>query len=134
MSLLEQMKMSPAQATEMFIKLRDTKKAKDDEHKKSVAKLVAAMDKLEGALLEFLDANGVQNIACSAGTAYKSSKRSATIEDKEAFMSFVKETEQWEALDIKANKTFVNDYLEENQEAPPGVKITQINTVGVQRK
>ena len=36
MSLLEQMKMSPAQATEMFIKLRDTKKAKDDEHKKSV--------------------------------------------------------------------------------------------------
>ena len=28
MSLLEQMKMSPAQATEMYIKLRDTKKAK----------------------------------------------------------------------------------------------------------
>ena len=65
MSLLEQMKMSPAQATEMFIKLRDTKKAKDAEHKKSLKKLVAAMEKLEGALLEFLDANGVQNVACA---------------------------------------------------------------------
>jgi type I site-specific restriction endonuclease len=133
-SLLEQMNMSPAQATEMFIKLRDTKKAKDEEHKKSVSKLVAAMDKLEGALLEFLDANGVQNVACAAGTAYKSVQLSATIEDKEAFMSFVKETEQWEALDIKANKSFVNDYLDENQEAPPGVKTSKISTVGVQRK
>jgi type I site-specific restriction endonuclease len=133
-SLLEQMNMSPAQATEMFIRLRDTKKAKDEEHKKSVSKLVAAMDKLEGALLEFLDANGIQNVACTNGTAYKSVQLSATIEDKEAFMSFVKTTEQWEALDIKANKSFVNDYLDENQEAPPGVKTSKISTVGVQRK
>jgi len=134
MSLLEAMKMSPAQATDMYIKLRDTKKLKDEEHKKSLEKLVSAMDKLEGALLEFLDANGVNSTASDAGTVYKSTQLSATIQDKEAFMAFVRETDQWEALDIKANKTFVNDYLDENQEAPPGVKTSKINTVGVQRK
>ena len=132
--LLDQMKMSPAQATDMYIKLRDTKKEKDEAHKLACAKIVAAMDKLEGALLEFLDANGVQNVASAAGTVYKSTQLSATVADKDAFMAFVKDTDQYEALDIKANKTFVKDYLDENQEAPPGVKVSQINTVGVQRK
>ena len=135
MSLLEQMKMSPAQATEMYIKLRDTKKEKDKAHKESLVKLVAAMDRLEGALLEFLDTNGVQNVASAAGTAYKSTELSATVENKEAFMAFVRETDQFDvALDIKCNKTFAKDYLEENEEPPPGVKVSKINTVGVQRK
>jgi len=134
MPLLDQMKMSPAQATDMYIKLRDTKKEKDEAHKQACSKIVAAMEKLEGALLEFLDANGVQNVASSAGTVYKSTQISATVADKDAFMAFVKETDQYEALDIKANKTFVKDYLDENQEAPPGVKVSKINTVGVQRK
>ena len=132
--LLDQMKMSPAQATDMYIKLRDTKKEKDEAHKLACAKIVAAMDKLEGALLEFLDANGVQNVASAAGTVYKSIQLSATVADKDAFMAFVKDTDQYEALDVKCNKTFCKDYLEENQEAPPGVKVSQISTVGVQRK
>ncbi len=132
--LLEQMNMSPAQATEMYIKLRDTKKAKDAEHTETLKKIVSAMEKLEGALLEFLDANGVQNVACGSGTAFKMTEVSATIEDKEAFMAFVKETDQFEALDIKCNKTFAKDYVEENQEAPPGVKYSTIAAVGVQRK
>jgi hypothetical protein len=132
--LLDQMKMSPAQATDMYIKLRDTKKEKDEAHKLACAKIVAAMDKLEGALLEFLDANGVQNVASAAGTVYKSTQLSATIEDKEKFRAFVIETEQWDACDWKANKSFVSEYIEDNQESPPGVKISRINTVGVQRK
>ena len=119
MSILEQMNMSPARATEMYIKLRDTKKAKDAEHKESLKKIVAAMEKLEGALLEFLDANGVQNVACGSGTAFKMTEVSATIADKVAFMDFVRETDQFDvALDIKCNKTFAKDYVEENQEPP----------------
>jgi hypothetical protein len=134
MSILEQMKMTPAGATELYIKLRDTKKAKDDEHKESLKKIVAAMEKLEGALLEFLDANGVQNVACDSGTAFKTTHTSATVADKDTFMKFVRETEQWEALDVKCNKVFASQYMEENQEVPPGVKITKLAAVGVQRK
>lgn len=132
-TILEAINLTPGQATEMYIKLRDTKKQKDDEHKKSLAKLVAAMDKIEAGLLEYLNASGANSIASDAGTAYKQTQVSATIEDKEKFRSFVIETEQWEALDIKANKTFVKQYMEENQEVPPGVKVSQMDTVGVQR-
>jgi hypothetical protein len=132
--ILEEIGMNPGQATEMFIKLRDTKKEKDDAHKESLKKIVAAMDRLEAGLLEHLNEAGVNSVASDAGTAYKSVQVSASIEDKEAFRKFVLETEQWEALDLKANKTFVKDYMDENQEVPPGVKVSQIQTVGVQRK
>jgi hypothetical protein len=133
-TILESINLSPGAATEMYIKLRDTKKQKDDEHKKSLEKLVAAMDKIEAGILEFLNSSGANSIASDAGTAYKSVQLSATVEDKAAFMSFVKETDQFEALDIKANKTFVKEYMEENQEVPPGVKVSQMSTIGVQRK
>jgi hypothetical protein len=134
MSILESMQMTPADATAMYIRLRDTKKLKDEEHKKSLVKLIQAMDKLEGGLLEFLDRSGAQNLASAAGTVFKSILITATVEDKAAFMAFVKETDQFEALDVKANKTFVKDYMDENKEAPPGVKVSQIAQVGVQRK
>lgn len=133
-SILESIGMTPGNATEMYIKLRDTKAEKDKAHKESLVKLVAAMDRIEAGLLEYLNASGANSIASDAGTAYKSEQLSATIEDKAAFMSFVRETEQFEALDIKANKTFVRAYMDENQETPPGVKTSVMQTVGVQRK
>jgi len=133
-TILESISMSPGQATEAYIKLRDMKKQKDDEHKESLKKLVAAMDKIEAGILEFLQTSGANSIASDAGTAYKSTQLSATVEDKELFMAFVKETDQYEALDVKANKTFVRDYMDENQETPPGVKVSQMATIGVQRK
>ena len=132
--ILEEIGMTPGQATEMYIKLRDTKKEKDEAHKESLKKVVAAMDRLEAGLLEHLNDAGVNSVASDAGTAYKSVMVSATVEDKTAFLSFVKETDQFEAMDIKANKTWVKEYLDENQEVPPGVKVSQIQTVGVQRR
>ncbi len=132
--ILEQMKLSPAQATEMYVKLRDAKAEKDKAHKESLTKIVAAMDRLEAGLLEHLNVNGINSVASDAGTAYRSTQLSATIEDKEAFRKFVIDTEQWEAVDLKANKTFVAAYMEENEEVPPGVKVSQMQTIGVQRK
>lgn len=134
MTILEAMQMTPGKATELYIKLRDTKKEKDDAHKESVKKLVLAMDRLEAGLLEYLNTSGANSIASDAGTAYKSEQVSASIEDKESFRQFVIETQQWEAIDWKANKSFVKDYMEENQESPPGLKVSRMSTVGVQRK
>ncbi len=133
-TILESLGISPGKATETYIKLRDKKKEKDEAHKESLKPLVQMMDQIEAGLLEFINASGANSFASDSGTAYKSMQVSATIEDKTAFMSFVKETQQWEALDIKANKTFVAAYMEENEEVPPGVKVSQMQTIGVQRK
>ena len=132
--ILEDIHMTPGQATDMYIKLRDTKKERDEAHKESLKKVVAAMDRLEAGLLEFLNDSGTNSVASDAGTAYRSVKTSASVEDKDAFWSFVIETGQREALDVKANATFVKTYMEENESVPPGVKVSQITVVGVQRK
>ena len=133
-TILEGLKITPGQATEAYIKLRDKKKERDDAHKDSLKPLVQMMDQIEAGLIEFLNASGSNSIASDHGTAYKAVQVSATVENKETFMAFVRETQQWEALDIKANKTFVKDYMEENEEVPPGVKVSQMQTIGVQRK
>lgn len=133
-TILESLRITPGQATEAYIKLRDKKKEKDDAHKESLKPLVSMMDQIEAGLLEFINASGANSIASDAGTAYKSVQVSASVEDKAAFIAFVKETDQFEALDIKANKTFVKEYMDENQEVPPGVKVSQMQTIGVQRK
>jgi type I site-specific restriction endonuclease len=133
-AILETMKLSAGQATDMFIKLRDEKKKRDDLHKESMKKIVQAMERLEAGLIEHLNASGANSVASDAGTAYLSEHTSATVKDKEAFMQFVKDTQQWDALDIKANKTFVKEYMEDNEEVPPGVSYSSVKTVGVQRK
>jgi hypothetical protein len=134
MSILEKIGMTAADATAMYIQLRDKKKEKDEAHKESLKKLNSAMERLEGALLEFLDTSRLQSSACAAGTVFKAMHTSATVTDKDVFMKFVKDTDQFEALDVKANKTFVAEYMEDNKEAPPGVKVISIASVGVQRK
>lgn len=124
---------TPAERVAAYIKLRDYKKAAEDELKKSLSKVNLAMEKLEGQLLQDLDAAGVNSMAGDAGTVYKNTHLSATVENRDIFMNAVRSNDLWEALDVKANKTFVKEYMEEHGAAIPGLKITQVATVGVRR-
>lgn len=128
------MDLKPAEMVALYIKLRDTKKQKDDEHKKAVERVVAGMEKLEGLLLEHLQTSGASSLGCDSGTVYIKTETTATIEDKPAFTDWVKGQPDWSALDIKANKTAIKAMIDAKQPLPPGVKVTQILQVGVQRK
>jgi hypothetical protein len=127
------MDLKPAEMVAMYIKLRDSKKQKDDEHKKSMERVVAGMEKLEGLLLAHLQESGATSVGCEAGTVYMRIETSATIEDKEAFTDWVKDQPDWSALDIKANKTAIKAMIEAKLPLPPGLKVSQIKQVGVQR-
>ncbi len=123
--------MTPAQRVEAYIRLRDYKKQCEEKFKKAMERTNQAMEKLGNEMLQDLDTSGAQSLACSAGTVYRSVELSVTVEDREAFMKFVK-AGGWDALDVKANKTFVRDCLE-NGQFVPGVKTTQFAKVGVRR-
>ncbi len=127
------MPMTSAQKVAAYIKLRDFKKSAEDEFKKSMERTNAAMDKLEAELLDELNSSGAKSIACDAGTVYKNMQLSATVENREAFKAYCEENDLWEAMDIKANKTFVKEMMEKTQTVPPGLKVTQLQTVGIRR-
>lgn len=125
--------MTPAEMTATYIMLRDRKKAADDAHKASLEKLVAAMAKLEGLLLDHLNTTGANSLASDAGTVYRSTQLSATVDNRDAFLQYVQDNSLWDALDVKANKTFVRDFIDKNGSAMPGVKVSEMATVGVRR-
>jgi hypothetical protein len=124
---------TPAEKVAAYIKLRDFKKAAEDEFKNSMKRTNEAMDKLEAELLSHLNDTGANSLACDEGTVYRNTQMSATVENREAFRQYVIEKDLWEAMDIRANKTFVKEFMEQNGEALPGIKVTTLATVGVRR-
>lgn len=118
---------------EQYIKLRDMIKKKDDDHKDAMAPFREALEKLNALLLSHLDAVGVDSAKASAGTVYKTVKKSASLEDADQFMRHVIGTENWDLLERKASQKAVEAFLEENGVLPPGVKFSQTIVVGVRK-
>ena len=116
-----------------YIKLRDYKKAKSDEFKKSMERVELAMEKLEGELLSGLDDVGANSLASDVGTVYKKTEVSCSVEDPSAFRDFVEQNSNWAAVDLRANKTFVREMMEKEGSTPPGIKVTTMVNVGVRR-
>ena len=77
--------LTPAQRVAAYVQLRDYKAAAEKEFDKSMEKVNLAMQKLEAELLGDLNAAGVNNMACDAGSVYRSTQLSATVENREAF-------------------------------------------------
>ena len=115
-----------------YIRLRDYKKKADDDFKASMERVNAAMKKLEAQALDYMSNTGAESIATEAGTVYRNTQYSATVQDKAAFREFVQQSGDWDALDMRANKTYVREMLDAGN-IVPGVTLSSINTVGVRR-
>lgn len=126
-------KLTPAEKVAAYIRLRDYKQQAEKSFSESMQRVYQGMEKLENEMLQDLQAAGVDSMAGPSGTVYRNTQMSATVENRDDFMQHVKAHNLWEALDVKANKTFVRSYMDETQETFPGVKVTLRHTVGVRR-
>ena len=125
--------LTPAQRVAAYIQLRDYKAAAEKEFDKSIERVKLAMERLENDLLNDLNVSGANSIACDAGTVHRTRQFNVSVNNREAFLEYVKEKNIWEALDVKANKTFVKEHMEEEGEALPGLNVTQFDKIGVRR-
>lgn len=124
--------LTPAQRIEAYIKLRDFKQQSEEKFKQSLVRVNEAMQQLEGELLQDLQNTGADSLACPDGTVYRRTELSASVEDRTKFLEFVSNEAGFDALDVRANKTFVKERIEAG-EAVPGVKVSQILKIGVRR-
>jgi hypothetical protein len=115
-----------------FIRLRDHKKAAEEEFKKSMERVNQGMAKLEALMLDHLSQSGANSINTDHGTVYILERTSATVKDRDAFIQYVVDNNAWDALDVKANKPFIKAQLDEGV-VVPGVNFSSVNTVGVRR-
>lgn|SRR5512139_3276423 len=116
-----------------YIKLRDYKKAAEGEFKKSMERVNAAMRTLEAEFLQELLDMGVDHIGGETGTVYRKTELSCTVDERDAFLDYIVQNEEWDALDVKANKTFIRQLVDKGEALPPGVKASTYETVGVRR-
>lgn len=116
-----------------YIKLRDSKKTLASKQKEEMAPINAKLEKLEGWLHREMNRLHAENIRTDAGTAYKATRSSVKVQSWEDFLEFVQENDLWHMLDKRANKTAVQEFVESNEELPPGLSITMDETVNIRR-
>jgi hypothetical protein len=116
-----------------YIAARDLKARIVADHKKKLEPLEAAMEKTEAAILDFFNKHDMESARCAAGTAYKSSKSSATVTDMDAFLDFVRENDAWHFLERRVSKVAVDEMVEATKDLPPGVNYSRIASIGIRR-
>lgn len=147
---------------EQYVFLRDVKTRLESEHRKALDEIDEAMRDIESALFFELDSHAQESVRTAAGTVYKTKKQYVSISDKVRYLSFVLEKVGQEYcgsnsnettrglladfilytssrssltnwLVFGANKKAIVEFLEAQNELPPGLNFTVRNTVGVRR-
>lgn len=116
-----------------YVQLRDLKKEKKEEYDRAVENIDIAMERIENFFIKSLTAQGMESVKTGSGTVYLTSKTSATVADRDKFLEYVRENDEWAMLDVKVNKTAVKEYRDANQDLPPGVGWSEIKAAGVRR-
>jgi hypothetical protein len=123
-----------ANLIDKFVALRDRKRELEQRHEEELKPFTQIMDEIASQLLTHMQQMNVDHVATPGGTAYQTTKRSASIRDKQAFKQYVVETGAFDMLDWKANATAVFKFIEDNNgSAPPGINPSSRTAVNVRR-
>jgi type I site-specific restriction endonuclease len=125
--------MKLSELVQKYIELRDKKAEYKAEYEAKVSKLEVVLEKIEGTLLKTFDSAGMDSIKTEFGTAYTTTKTSASVADKDAFMTHVKANENWQLLEIRCSKLGVEQYKAEHDDLPPGVNWRAERAVNIRR-
>jgi hypothetical protein len=126
--------MKLSEAVSLYIQMRDKKTQMKADFEASVAPLNEKMDKLEAKLLDVFNKTGMDSVKTEFGTAYATTRTTASVADREAFMDYVKANEEWALLEVRTSKTAVEQYRSANDnELPPGVNLREERVVNIRR-
>lgn len=125
--------MKLSEAVELYIKMRDRKAELKAEFDAKIAPLNEKMDKLEAKLLDVFNQTGMDSIKTEFGTAYTTTRVTASVADKEVFMAHVRANDDWGLLEVRASKTAVDQYRSVHDDIPPGVSMREERVVNVRR-
>ncbi len=118
---------------EKYIALRDAKAAVSAQYKEKLAKFDLVLDKMEAHLLGEFNKLGIDSIGCDAGTAYKSTRSSASVADWDATLDYIRTNELWNMLERRVAKKAVEEFRDEHGDLPPGLNWREEVTINVRR-
>ena len=117
-----------------YIKLRDKKASIKAEYDAKIEEYDKMLDGLESLLLNTFNETGMDSVKTASGTAYVTTRTSASVADWDAFFNgYILQNEAWEMLERRANKTAIEQYKAANSELPPGINWTETRVINVRR-
>ena len=118
-----------------YIKLRDKKSLLKKQYDEKVAKVDAVMDRMEAIILKTFQDSGIDSARTDAGTAYISTRTSATVASREELFQWIQEDfeERSIFLENRVSKVAVEQFKAANDDLPPGVNFRSEIVVGVRR-
>lgn len=129
----EQVKLDKVAAT--YVKIRDKRTDLKKAYEAEDQKLKDQLETIDGFFMETLTALGVESARTKHGTVYKSIDVKPSCGDWSAFGDWIIENNAIEALERRVKKSFVTDYMaENNDELPPGISVIKEYIIKVLRK
>lgn len=128
------MALNKAEVVATYIKLRDRRAKRKAEYEAADAADKEKQEKIEAYLLKEFNESGIDSIKTEFGTAYKSTRTSATVADWDAFFTqYVVPNQAWEMLERRVNKTAVEQFKAANEDLPPGINWSETQVVNIRR-
>ena len=119
---------------DQYIALRDRKREIESAHKATLVPFNKAMGEIEAKMLAHMQKSEVNSVNADAGTAYQTTKPSATIRDGAAFRQWVVETGAYQIVDWRANANAVAEFIAASEgSVPPGVNYSTRTSVNFRR-
>lgn len=116
-----------------YVALRDMVREIDEKWEAEKKKYTSRMEEVSGRIQRFMSENKItDSLKTEEGTCYISTRYSASVQDGEAFMKFVQQG-NFDMIERRANATAVKDYVKNNNQLPPGVNLSSIQSLGVRR-
>jgi len=119
----------------LFIHLRDRRAKRKADYAMDDAGDKEKQDRIEVEFLKRFNDRGIDNVSTKGiGTAYRTTRTSATVGDWEELFDYIKDKEAWEMLERRVNKTAVEQYRSVHDDLPPGVNWSETQVVNFRRK
>jgi hypothetical protein len=119
----------------MFIALRDRRARRKADYNADDAGDKDKQSNIEVEFLKRFNERGIDNVSSNGvGTAYRSTRVSATVADWDSLLDFIKEDDAWEMLERRVSKTAIEQYRDENNDLPPGVNWSETQVINFRRK
>ena len=125
--------MTPGDMISQYNKIKATRLILEAEHKAAIAPYKEAEETIENALLEYLNSNGLQNLNCPDGTAYKTTQTFTKLTDRVALLQHCQETGNYDYFTNALAKETVKEFVATHKHLPPGVELTERITVNIRK-
>ena len=128
-------KITPNKLVAVYKKIRARRSELSAEFKEKDSALVAQLDKVKAAMIEFCDDNGVESVRTEEGLFYRTTKTRYWTSDWESMHGFILEHSVPELLDKRVNQSNMKQFLEENPDlVPAGLNADSEYVVTVRKK